>query len=38
MKGKETFKERTLKPKFIKKAGMWCTTSFKDGKQVQEWS
>jgi len=27
-----------IKIKFVKKANMWCKTSWVDGKQVQEWS
>jgi len=23
--------------KFVKKANCWCKTTFKDGKQIQEW-
>ena len=39
MKQKETFKTRTLPVKFVKKANMYCVTSFDErGKQLQTWS
>lgn len=38
MKPKEIHKDRTLPPKFVKKANMWSTTSFEKGKQVQVWT
>ena len=27
-----------IKIKYVRKAGMWCTTYWKDGKQIQQWT
>ena len=37
MKQKEIHVDRVLPAKWVKKAQMWCVTSFEKGKQIQTW-
>ena len=30
-------KDKLMKPKFVKKAGCWCVTTFNKGKQEIKW-